>query len=236
MDGLLEKLRVAGLTGNESKVYLELLRKGELSANDLAKNISLDRTLAYTILNHLVDKGLVGYSIKGKKKCFNALDPENLLNSVREKTAYIKNIIPELKEIETVVNIAQEINVYEGKDGIRAFGRLLLKHKQFCAFGATGRAYDILHESPVLAKEMVRNGCSGKILTSPDYIKHPMNIQTVQMRVLDVKSEATTTIFGDYVAIHLIREKPLVIVIKNKFIAQSYKSHFEVMWAVAKIA
>ncbi|MFH1972541.1 MAG: helix-turn-helix domain-containing protein [archaeon] len=234
MDRLLEKLRNAGLTGNESKIYLELLKKEELSANELAKSISMDRTLTYTVLNHLIDKGLVGHIIKGNKKIFNALDPENLLNPVREKTAYIKDIIPELKEIEKIVDTKQEINLYEGKEGIRAFGRLLMKHTQFFSFGATGRAYDVLYESPLLAKEMIKRGCSGKLITSPKYVKHPMKIKNFQMRFLDIKSEATTTIFGDYISIHLIKEKPLIIVIKNKFIAESYKSHFDVLWNVAK--
>jgi len=171
MEKILEKLRNAGLTGNESKIYLELLKKEELSANELAKNIGMDRTLAYTVLNHLIYKGLVGYIIKGNKKFFNALDPENLLNPIREKTAYINDLIPELKEIEKIVDTKQEINVYEGKEGIRAFGRLLMKHKQFYSFGATGRAYDVLYESPVLAKEMVKKGCSGKLITSPKYME-----------------------------------------------------------------
>ena len=73
MEGIEEKLRKAGLTGNEAKVYLELLRKGALSANDLAKKISMDRTLTYTVLNHLIEKGLVNYVIKEKKKFFQLI-------------------------------------------------------------------------------------------------------------------------------------------------------------------
>jgi len=65
-----DKLRKSGLTGNEAKVYFELLRKGSMSANDLSKKIGMDRTLTYTVLNHLIEKGLVNYVIKKNKKFF----------------------------------------------------------------------------------------------------------------------------------------------------------------------
>ena len=61
-----EKLQQAGLTGNEAKVYLELLKKGELSASDVAKKISMDRTLTYTVLNHLKNNIHVYYSVRDK--------------------------------------------------------------------------------------------------------------------------------------------------------------------------
>ncbi|MFT4326570.1 MAG: TrmB family transcriptional regulator [Candidatus Woesearchaeota archaeon] len=231
---LLEKLRKAGLTGNESKVYLELLQRTELSANDLAKNISMDRTLTYTVLNNLIHKGLVGSVVKNNKKYFNSLDPDNLLHSIYEKTVYIQNVIKDLRRIQTQSNDKQEIVVYEGKEGVRSFGRLLLKHKKMMSFGATGRAYDLLYESPVIAKEMVQKGYSGRIITSLKYSKHPMHIKNFVFRYLDIESDATTTIFGDYVAIHIIKDVPSIIVIKNKFISESYKAHFEILWECAK--
>ena len=64
MEKLKEHLTKAGLTGNESKIYLELLKNEELTANELSKKVSMDRTLAYTVLNHLIEKGLISYIIK----------------------------------------------------------------------------------------------------------------------------------------------------------------------------
>ena len=80
-----ESLRTAGLPGNQVKVYLELLKKGSLSANQLSKDLNMDRTLVYTVLQHLMEKGLVNHIIKSKKKFFGAADPENLLNPLKEK-------------------------------------------------------------------------------------------------------------------------------------------------------
>ena len=94
VEQILEKLRKAGLTGNGSKVYFELLKKEQLSANQISKNIGMDRTLTYTVLNHLIENGMVSYVIKGNNKLFNASSPENLLNPVKEQEAYIQNLLP----------------------------------------------------------------------------------------------------------------------------------------------
>ena len=233
-DKIIEKLRKAGLTGNESIVYYELLKRGQLSANQISKNVGMDRTLTYTVLNHLIEKGMVNYIITSKIKIFNASSPDNLLNPIKEQEAYIQELLPDLKSLETSIGIIQEISVYEGKDGIRAFSRLLLKHKGFDSFGATGRAYDLLIEAPRLAKEIEKLNLKIRLITNPKYRNHPMQIKNTEVKYLDIKSEATTTIFGDYVAIHLIKDKPSIILIKNKYISESYKNHFEILWGVAK--
>jgi len=234
MEKYLEELRKSGLTGNEAKIYLTLLRRGSLPASEICKKASMDRTLTYSILNNLIEKGLVSYIVQKGKKYFESTSPQNLLNPIKEKSAFIKELIPELENLEKIKEITQEIQTFEGKSGLRSFLSILMKHKHVDSFGATGRAYDLFYESPRVAKELVRRGCSGRLITAPTHKKHPMKIKKFQMRFLDLKSEATTTIFGDYVGIHLIKDKPIAILIKNKFIAQSYRNHFEVLWSVAK--
>jgi len=235
MEGLQERLKKTGLTGNESKVYLELLKQGELSANEIAKKLSMDRTLAYTVLNHLLEKGMVSYVIRDSKKFFNSEDPENLLNSVRKTQVFIEDLLPDLRKIEQIKDTPFKINVYEGKEGVRTFSRLIMKHKIMCSFGATGRAYDYLYETPTLVKQLEKKGFSAKIITLPKYKNHPMiKVKNIQTRYLDIKSEATTSIFGNYVSIHILTQKPLVILIQNKEVVESYQNHFEVLWKSAK--
>jgi sugar-specific transcriptional regulator TrmB len=232
-ENTIEKLRKSGLTGNESKVYYELLKNTSISANQLSKKIGMDRTLTYTVLNNLIEKGMVNYTIKDNKKYFNASSPENLLNPIKEKEHYIKNILPDLKSIKKSLPIESKINIYEGKEGIRAFTRILIKHSNFDSFGATGRAYDLLIESPRLVKELEKKNTKIRIITNFKYKKHPMNKINIEMKYLDIESEATTTIFKDHIAIHIIKEKPTLILIKNKFISNSYKNHFELLWKIA---
>ncbi len=230
-----EKLQKAGLTGNESKVYLELLKQGELSANQIAKNISMDRTLTYTILNHLIEKGQVKYVVKENKKFFSYSNPDNLMNPLKATEYIVLDLIKELKSIKKEAKQQTEVNIYEGKEAIRNMYNLFKKYKEMLVYGATGRAYDYLYESPTLTKSLIKKGMHGRIITSKKHEKHPMSkIKSIKVRYVDYESEATTTIFGDYIMIHLAKEKPIIILIKNKDISNSYRQHFEVLWKNAK--
>jgi len=229
-----EKLQEAGLTGNEAKVYLELLKKGELSANQIAKNIGMDRTLAYTILNHLIEKGQVNYIVKANKKVFSCSSPENLLNPIKSKETLILDLIKELNKVKTEKHEPVEISVYEGKEGMRTLVNIALKEKEMLSFGGTGRAYDLLYEMPAIAKKLEKTEHILKVLLGKQYAGHEFSkYKNVKVKLVDVKSEATTTIFGDYISIHLIKEKPIVVIIKNKYIAESYRNYFNYMWKKA---
>jgi len=142
-----EKLKQAGLTGNQTKVYLELTKKGELSANQLSKNLGLDRTLTYTILNNLVEKGQISHITKENKKFFKVANPENLLNPIKSKEVIILDLIKELSKIKSKEQIETDINIYEGREGIRTLMKLIFKEKELLSFGGTGRAYDLLYEA-----------------------------------------------------------------------------------------
>jgi len=230
-----EKLQNAGLTGNEAKVYLELLKKGESSANQLAKNLGIDRTLTYTILNHLSEKGQINHIMKENKKYFSCSAPENLLNSIKSKEFLIIDLIKELKSIEKKDHIQTEIKVYEGKEGLRVMNKLLMQEKDFCSFGSTGRAFFELYEIPHVAKEVIKKKIKVRILGNKKYKgTQPFNFKEFEYRYINIDSEATTSIFGEYVSIHLIKDKPLIIMIKNKEIAHSYMNHFNFLWKNAK--
>jgi len=229
------RLQEAGLTGNEAKVYLELLRKGELSANRIAKNIGMDRTLTYTVLNHLIEKGQVSYVVKDNKKMFSCSNPENLLNSIKAKEVLISDLVKELKNIKAKKSEETEISVYEGKEGIRTLMRIIVKEKYFFSFGGTGRAYDLLYEMPAIAKKLEKTKAYAKVIVGSKYKGHEFTkYKNIKVKYLNVKSEATTSIFGNYVSIHMIKEKPFVIIIKNKDIANSYRSYFNYLWKKVK--
>ncbi|NOQ55403.1 MAG: hypothetical protein GQ477_01210 [Nanohaloarchaea archaeon] len=233
MDTLIEKLKKAGLSGNESKVYLELLRRGPISANDISKKLGMDRTLAYQVLNNLIEKGLVSHIIKESKKHFDVINPENLLIQVKEKEKFIESLIPELNKIEKIKENKQEINVYEGKQGLKVLLEDMIKSKELCVFGATGKSYDILkYFMPGIEKKAQKLGLTGRMITSDEFRRHKMTaFSNLDIRYLEaVKSPATTTIYGDKVAIHVLTDKPTVIIIKNKEISDSYRSYFEFLW------
>ena len=86
-----------------------------------------------------------------------------------------------------------------------------------------------------LIKELESAGFTARIITSQKYKEHSMiKVRGVHTKYLDIEAEATTSIFGDYVSIHILTDKPFIILIKNKEIAESYRNYFEVLWKSAK--
>ncbi len=107
----------------------------------------------------------------------------------------------------------------------------------FLIFGATGTSYNLLKfEIPHLAKKAHAGGLKGRMIASNEFKKHEMTkLPNIKIKFLEeIKGPATTSIYEDTVAIHIITDKPLIIIIKNKGIADSYRAYFEFLWRIAK--
>ncbi|MFT4283170.1 MAG: TrmB family transcriptional regulator, partial [Candidatus Woesearchaeota archaeon] len=190
MKELKEDLERAGLTGNESIVYLELLQSEEISAYDLSKKLTISRTLVYELLNSLIEKGFVSFVQKNNKKYFNASNPKNLLNPIKEKEIFIQDLIKKLEKVEKKQKTSNQINVYEGKQGLRNTLKTLIGDVEFCSFGATGKSYDYLYEAPRLAKEFDNAKVNRRIILAKKYKDHEIKkLKSLKSKYLDVDSE-----------------------------------------------
>ena len=64
-----------------------------------------------------------------------------------------------------------------------------------------------------------------------------MNLKYAQLNYLHkgLQNPAAMNIYGGKVAIiHWSKERPFAILIKDKEIAEGYKTHFKMLWALAK--
>ncbi len=235
---LIEKLKLAGLSGNEARVYLELVKHGSIPARDIAKSLSMDRTLAYQVLHNLIDKGFAHYQKTGAKTYYSASKPDLVLTTFREKATQIESAIPELVKLSTMQQTPRPSSeAYEGKQGLRVLFSELSHARDILIFGATGNSYDVLKwELGHVVKSFELAKITGRMIVDRTLQGHQMTkIKGLKMRyVTDAPASATTTIYGNTVAIHTITDKPVVIIIRNKEIAQTYKNYFELLWRNAK--
>jgi len=240
-DGVMDivgTLKLAGLSGNEAIVYLELVKHGSIPARDIAKSLSMDRTLAYQVLHNLIDKGFVHYQKRGVKTYYTATKPGYILTKFREQELQIESAIPELEALSKFgTQPSPSSEIYEGKQGLRVLFSELSHAKDLCIFGATGNSYDILKwELGHVIKSFERMDITGRMILDHTLKGHAMtNIKGLKIRyVIHTSSSATTTIFGNTVAIHTITDKPTVIIIRNKEIAETYRNYFALLWRNAK--
>ena len=234
---ILEQLKIAGLTNNESKVYLTLLKIGQINANILAKETGLDRSLTYTILNNLSNKALVSHIIKNKKRIFKASNPENLLNPLKNKESLIKQLIPKLKSINPESKTKSNVTIFEGKEGLKyMFEQGFKQNEEWLFLGGTGKSYNVLRwEMEHIVKRFIKNKHVGRGIISHSKKDHKITkIPNVKVKsIKGLETSATTSITGNMVAIHTLDQKPLIIIINNKNIADSYKQYFEALWRIA---
>jgi len=238
MAELIENLKEAGLSNKEAEVYIALLKNSPVGGGEFAKRLNMDRTHIYNILRDLVNKGLASYIVKDKKTLFQSTSPQNLLNQAQKKEQIIKSIIPDLLSMEKIKQKSPVVNILEGKSGLRAAARLLLesKAKEILVYGGTGKSYDTLeYELPHIAKKTSLLKMKGRIITSEKLKKHPFTkLPNFKIKYIEELTPSSTMIFGNKVSINVFEEKPFVIMIENKSVAESYRKYFEQLWKTAR--
>ncbi len=233
---MIEELQEFGLNEREAKIYLQVLKDQGETASTIAKRTKINRTTTYLELNNLIEKGLVSYIIKDKKRYFQAVEPEKLIEILEEKKQRISEIMPQLRGLHKTI-IPFKIEILEGKEGVKnLYKRIINETKEACAFGVTGKAFDTLKfEFPHLAKNAEEKGLKLRYLANANSKKELSKLPKgfVQIKYLpkEITSDVTTIIFEDKIAIQsLITENIFVTIITDKQLSKGYRNYFEYMW------
>lgn len=232
---LVELVQEAGLTENQAQAYVALSKQGTMSAGELAKHISKDRSYMYSILEDLAKKGLVS-SHKDGKQLYNASNPENLLQGLEEKEKKLQKAIKKLRSIESEAPLP-EPKLYKGKEGLKTFVRKFLQASEFCTFGGGKSAglfellkYDYLH----YLEDMRNSEITGRLLTKKDREQEYRELYGDLVEVKTVEKDGADvhyTVFSDYVAIYTGGEDAYVILIENLAVSCALKEYFNLLWS-----
>src|SRR3989338_3074834 len=132
-----EALRKIGLTENEIKIYLDLLKSGSSTAYEIGKRTGIYRVHVYDKLEQLMDKGLVTHIYRGAKKFFQATSPDKIKQYLEDKKRDLEaqeeavgTILPEL---EAMANLPKEdtfVEVFKGNEGLKYFLKDIVKTKK----------------------------------------------------------------------------------------------------------
>ncbi len=242
-----ERLEKMGLSRNESKIYLALLEAGPSTADGISRKAGIHRRTIYDNIEKLLNKGLISYSIKGRKKYFEAADPHVLEDIIREKKEklgeeenILKCMLPELISAKKRSKDIQEVGVYKGKEGIRTIlWDILRTGKPNCVIGAHSRKEfrDMLAR---YHKERIRLKINNRMIFKRDDIKRAIRFSRLaytEVRIMPTEytSPIAINVYGDKVGL-LIRslENPLGILIQSKDTADGFRAYFEVLWGVCE--
>lgn len=243
------QLEKIGLKEKEAKVYIALLKKGSSLANALAKETNILRSSIYDYLDILVEKGFASYSIQSGKKYFHAVDPDKILNNFEEQKKKeeeaLKKIIPELSALQNISKKKANVEVFEGKEGLKtAFLRVLKDNpKEGLVYGSSGVSYKILpFFMEHFHKQRIKQKIHLKIIynqgqQAKERIAKGPSLENTEIKFLPIQefSAAGTLVYHDKVMIFILTlETPLAIVIESEDVAKQYKDNFKVLWKISK--
>ncbi|MEK6952867.1 MAG: helix-turn-helix domain-containing protein [Nanoarchaeota archaeon] len=242
-----EELEKLGLSGNEAKIYLFLLKHGEKTTGPIIKETKIANSRVYKSLNTLIDKGLVTYKIEKKGKYFQAADPSKFLENEKEKLKKIEFLIPSLKAVQNKEEKETNVAIYEGFEGFKtAFKKIIddcPEEETIQIIGFSEQPFAIESLRVFVSNMNVKSAQKKqklKILMDAS-ARETLGKDRKKEKYTEVRympkgyiSPAAIDIFEDYVYIFVWEERPFVFMIKNKKISESFNQYFQFLWKLAK--
>jgi len=241
---ILEKL---GLTKNESKVYLTLLKLGITTTGPIMEELGISSSRTYASLQELIKKGLVAYSIKNNVKYYKSESPNYLLRIEKELKEKLIPLVKELRNIEKQEKPKEYSFVYESLHGYTQAFDIILKECSSkeglltIGFKAPEKGFETLR---TFFKKMDRERHNKKIpmrILFDATMKETSGKDREEEPYTEVKylpkgyiTPTAMSIFKDYVYIWVWKDTPSIFVIKNKQVSESFKNYFELLWKIAK--
>jgi len=241
-------LKKIGLTENEIKIYVTLLKRGLSTPYELGKITGIYRVHVYDKLESLMNKGLVSFIYKGAKKYFQAAPPEKLRQCLEDKKKEIESqekdiddIMPKLVAMTLLPREDTYVEVFKGPEGLKYFLKDIIKTgKEVLITGIDDAKYE--ETLSVFMKQYFRDLKNKKIservitIKKKNVFRFPKNLApTTQYRFLKetLFNPANTFIYGDKVVIVSWGTPVTATMIKNKGLFETYKNHFEHLWKIA---
>lgn len=238
-------LEQIGLTKGESIVYLTLLKIGETTTGKIIEQAQISSGKIYEILDRLIKKGLVSFTIKEKTKYFSASSPNRVLDYLKEKEQKIKEQeqefkkqLPELLQIRKQTKEDHETKLFKGFKGIYTaiFEALeeINSKDEVLAMGIKGtknKEYNILWEN--WHNQRIKRKIKARLLFSEDnsYYKTLSKLKLTKTKIIKGITPSAIDILGERVLIFTYGNEPSCLSIKNKEISESFKTFFENLWA-----
>jgi len=242
-------LKSIGLSENEIKIYITLLKGGSATAYELSQRTGIYRTHIYDKLEQLMKKGLVSHNYQAAKKYFQAASPKKIKDYIDGKKKELeikeKQINDLLPQLEAMVKLPEEdtrVEVFKGREGLKYFLKDIIKtKKEVLVTGIDDSKYN--EALPIFMEQYFRDlrlkKIPERIITIEKKKAFTFNKKTApstKYRFLDEKqfNPTNTFIYGDKVVIVSWGTPATATMIKNKGMAATYRSHFEILWKAAK--
>ncbi len=242
-------LRTIGFSEGEAKVYLAMLEIGTSSLHSIHEKTGIDRRNIYDILNKLIEKGLVSYTLEKGKRTFQITHPNKIIDYLEDKKKDIETqqekIQPHLPELISVFNEKKtkiRAEVFRGNESMKAILNEMLDYDESYWIGGNSGVEHINLKN--WFKHWMKKRTRMKRMLY-DLVDHgtyleglePENIQAQKMMYYkrcelpkNLSSPLIIAIYGNKVAQILWGKQSFAFVLESKEIKESFMRYFNYFW------
>jgi len=237
-----------GLSKSEATLYLALFKLGSSEVNKLVQETGFYKANTYQALERLCEKGIISKIIEKNHRVYQIQNPESLIEFIDKKKEDLENqkilakkLTKEIESSKKKLHIQETASVFRGIESVKKIYRDIIKNKlDYYVFGSPPESATIIPDyywKNLHAKQHEFRINSWMVFhKSLRHWKKLIPYKEVKIKFLDTKFEplTETTIYGTKVALTVWTEKPVITIINNEHVAQSYKQIFDILWKIAK--
>lgn len=234
-----EELREIGLTDNEVRIYLFLLKRGISSPSEVATELGFHRGYVYDALERLHEKEVVSALFRSGKKHYQAASPTSIAELLRLRLESFEAIVPVLMGLASFHKESTTVELHKGKKVYRTLLKdtiaSIRDEKELYVFGVDEERlmekepiymqqyFTLIKERKLKEKVIIRMGGAR--------LKHP----SVTYRELPEEYIGNTSqfIYKDKVATLILGVPDYLIVVENSRVADTSRKQFELLWSAA---
>lgn len=250
MNEIFGVLQEIGFTKSESSVYLALLDLGSTTTGPIIKKASIPQGKVYVVLDKLINKGIITYTIKDGVKHFQAKNPETIISWFEKaeeefqlKKKKLIETMPLLKVKHKESFYEKQVEIYEGLNALKTLYDFLLDlNKEMFFIGNTPKVPEPLEiYLSGWHKRRTDRKIKSKFIYGLERRAHAKNRESMpytEVKYLDLPvSPSWITVVEDYVITVSFTELENIacFLIKDNNIARAQRDYFDVLWKQAKI-
>ena len=187
---------------------------------------------------------MISFILEGKRKLYQATNPENFHDFIEDKKTRFDKILPELKQKQQLQSKTTFGEIFKGKRGINQLYLTLLNtgEKEYNTFGGGTQVSNEIMTTTwwrnIHTKRIAKGIKSRQVFdeTIRNFGEELNKDSSTKIKFLPKQYAQLqeTIIIGDCVGIAIFTENPYGILIKDKAVAEGYKKQFEILWEQAK--
>ena len=243
--GKLDSLAQLGLDERQVRIYRALHTLGPASIRDVAAEAGVNRGSTYETLKHLVTMGLVSYLPKGRRRVFQAEDPERLLTLGESRQQALaqamedlrRDIIPALKKSRTEFSPGN-VRFYEGDDGVELVLRDILDstdrsgHKRYAVISTKTLREHLYRPFPNFTRTRVQRGIHVRVIAVGEGGDDAELAERKWLPAGEGTDASYIAIYPPKVAMITLADRnyPVVVIIDSSAIASTQQLLFDTLW------